>query len=99
MVYMLEGEVVVDEGEESYVLRPGEAATFKAGVARGHCLRNDSDRGVRYLVIGTRSGGDVVTYPRHGRVLTFTRKSDAVNERVFTTMSGERATSPYEDGH
>ena len=40
LVYVLEGEVVlVEEGGET-VLRPGEAAAFKAGVADGHHLVN-----------------------------------------------------------
>ncbi|PTQ72600.1 cupin domain-containing protein [Celeribacter persicus] len=49
MVYMIAGEVIVTEGDETYPLSAGEAATFKAGVARGHCLRNNGPDEARYL--------------------------------------------------
>jgi uncharacterized cupin superfamily protein len=53
-VYVLEGEVVLvtDAGEE--VLRPGDAAGFKAGVPDGHHLQNRSDKEAVMLEIGSR---------------------------------------------
>ena len=54
LVYVLEGEVVLVEDEGETVLRPGDAATFKAGVANGHHLVNRSDRDALFLEIGTR---------------------------------------------
>ena len=62
MVHVLSGTVTLVEGDDRTQLNAGDTATFKAGVAVGHCLRNDSADDVRYLVIGTRSGDDVVTY-------------------------------------
>ena len=61
-VYVLEGEVVMvtDAGEE--VLRPGDAAGFKAGDANGHHLQNRSNAPARLLEIGTRSAKDSATY-------------------------------------
>ena len=50
-------------------LRPGDTATFKAGIPTGHCLQNHGTTEARYLVIGTRSPSDVVTYPDHNNVL------------------------------
>jgi uncharacterized cupin superfamily protein len=81
-VYMLEGEaVLVDDGGET-VLKPGEAAGFKAGVANGHHLVNRSDRDVLYLEIGTRSPRERSEYPdddlrivRDGKQFSITRKS------------------------
>src|SRR5579875_3593925 len=55
LVYMLEGEAVLVENEGETILRPGDAATFKAGVANGHQLINRSDRDAIFLEIGTRS--------------------------------------------
>jgi uncharacterized cupin superfamily protein len=54
LVYILEGEatLVTDAGEE--VLRPGDCAGFKAGIADGHHLANRSESVVRYLEIGSR---------------------------------------------
>ncbi|WP_434286448.1 cupin domain-containing protein [Celeribacter sp. SCSIO 80788] len=99
MVYMVSGEVIVTEGDDTYPLSAGEAATFKAGVAAGHCLRNDSPGEARYLVIGTRSARDTVTYPDHDRILTFARApgTSDVTSRSYTTHDGIPSTSPYED--
>ncbi len=93
MVYIIAGEVTLHEGDETHLLGPGEAATFKAGVAKGHCLENRSDGDVRYLVIGTRSPGDIVTYPDHDRILQFDRANPS---RIWTDHAGRPASNPYE---
>ncbi|HEX2255124.1 MAG TPA: cupin domain-containing protein [Afifellaceae bacterium] len=62
LVYLLEGEVVLVEDEGETVLRPGDAAGFKAGVANGHHLVNRSDRPAVYLEIGTRAEEDLAHY-------------------------------------
>src|ERR1700758_938305 len=54
-VYVLEGEVVLIEDGGEPVLKPGDAAGFKANVANGHQLVNRSAQDVVYLEIGTRS--------------------------------------------
>ena len=53
-VWIVEGEVVLvtDAGEQ--VLRAGDCAGFKAGVADGHCLQNRSDRDAVVLEVGSR---------------------------------------------
>jgi uncharacterized cupin superfamily protein len=63
LVYILEGEVVLCENGGDTLLRPGDAAGFKAGVADGHCLVNRTDRDAVFLEIGTRSQNDRVDYP------------------------------------
>lgn len=70
LVYVLEGEVILLEGDDEIVMKPGDAATFKAGVERGHCLENRSGRDVSYLVVGTRSHDDVVHYSDRDLILT-----------------------------
>ena len=62
-VYMLAGEVVLCEDGSEVVLRPGDAAGFKAGVANGHCLVNRSDRDAVYLEVGTRAARESAEYP------------------------------------
>lgn len=62
-VYMLAGEVVLCEDGGEVVLRPGDAAGFKAGVANGHCLVNRSDHDAVYLEIGTRAVSERAEYP------------------------------------
>ncbi len=63
-VYVLEGEVtlVTDSGTET--LRPGDCAGFKAGVAEGHHIRNDSQREAVLLEVGSRRPSeDTCSYP------------------------------------
>ncbi|MBZ8133878.1 cupin domain-containing protein [Afifella sp. IM 167] len=62
MVYILDGEVVLVEDEGETILRPGDAAVFKPGVANGHHLVNRSGRDALFLEIGTRPQTEVVHY-------------------------------------
>ncbi|WP_394153746.1 cupin domain-containing protein [Loktanella salsilacus] len=70
MVHMLTGTVTLIEGDTQTPMHPGDTACFKAGVPVGHCLRNDGDAPASYMVIGTRSGCDDVTYPLTGDTLS-----------------------------
>ncbi len=54
-VYVLSGEVVLIEDDGETVLKPGDAAAWKAGVANGHCLVNRSNRDAVILEVGTRA--------------------------------------------
>ncbi|HBF29283.1 cupin domain-containing protein [Rhizobium sp.] len=69
-VYMLSGIATLHEGDTTTELHPGNAATFKAGVAVGHCLENRSTADCTYLVVGTRSPNDVVHYSDKDLLLT-----------------------------
>jgi len=62
-VYVLAGEVVLCEDGGELVMRPGDAAGFKAGIANGHCLVNRSDRDAVYLEVGTRAVRECAEYP------------------------------------
>jgi uncharacterized cupin superfamily protein len=63
LVYILEGEVVLCENDGETVLKPGDAAGWKAGVANGHCLVNRSSRDAVYLEIGSRAKHERAEYP------------------------------------
>jgi uncharacterized cupin superfamily protein len=63
LVYVLEGELVLVEDEGETVLKPGDAAGFKANSGNGHHLINKSNRDAVYLEIGTRSKHERVDYP------------------------------------
>lgn len=69
-IYMLSGVVTLLEGDTATEMQPGDAATFKAGVALGHCLENRSNADCTYLVVGTRSPNDVVHYTKKDLLLT-----------------------------
>jgi uncharacterized cupin superfamily protein len=62
-VYILEGEVVLIEDDGETVLRPGDAAGFKANVRNGHHLVNKSAREAVYLEIGSRFKHERAEYP------------------------------------
>jgi uncharacterized cupin superfamily protein len=62
-VYLLEGELVLCEESGETVLKPGDAAGWKANAPNGHCLINRSDRDAVYLEVGTRSKREEVFYP------------------------------------
>jgi len=62
-VYILEGELTLIEDEGETLLKPGEAAGFKAGVPNGHHLVNRSNRDAVYLEIGTRAPRERAHYP------------------------------------
>jgi uncharacterized cupin superfamily protein len=62
-VWVLSGEVVLvtDQGEE--ILRAGDCAGFKAGVANGHHLQNRSSVEAVLLEVGSRDPADKCAYP------------------------------------
>jgi uncharacterized cupin superfamily protein len=62
-VYILEGEVVLIEDGGECVLKPGDAAGFKANSRNGHQLVNRGSRDAVYLEVGTRSRHERVDYP------------------------------------
>jgi uncharacterized cupin superfamily protein len=61
-VYVLEGEVVLREDGGETVLKPGDAAAWKAGVPNGHCLINRSDRNAVFIEVGTRASTERAHY-------------------------------------
>lgn len=83
LVYVLSGEVVLIEDEET-VLKAGEAAAWPANTPVGHCLENRSGHDATYLVVGTRGMADAVHYPDAGVTLSITGR----RHRVFRDGSG-----------
>ena len=63
LVYILEGELVLVEDGGETVLKPGDAAGWKANAANGHCLINRGTRDAVYLEIGSRVTDERVVYP------------------------------------
>jgi uncharacterized cupin superfamily protein len=81
-IFVIEGELVLIENEGETVLKPGDAAGFKAGVDNGHCLVNRTARDALYLEVGTRAASERVDYPdvdcvleRNGTSVTYMRRS------------------------
>ena len=63
LIYMLEGELVLCEDDGETVLKPGDAAAWKANSGNGHCLVNRTQRDAVFLEIGSRSRRERVVYP------------------------------------
>jgi uncharacterized cupin superfamily protein len=82
-VYVVEGEIVLVENDGETVLKPGDAAGFKANSGIAHHLINRSDRNAVYLEVGTRSKYERVDYPdvdlkvvRDDKGMRYTHKND-----------------------
>jgi len=63
LIFVLEGEVVLIEDDGETVLKPGDAAGFKANNPNGHHLVNKSSRDTVFLEVGTRSKYERAHYP------------------------------------
>jgi uncharacterized cupin superfamily protein len=86
MILLLAGELtVVEDGTEALLL-PGDAACWRAGDPAAHTIRNDGIEDARYVVIGTRSPRDVISYPENDRVLHFDRTTGS---RRYTDLAGK----------
>ena len=84
LVYVLEGELVLVEDDGETVLRPGDAAGWKANAATGHCLINRGTGDAVYLEIGSRVTDERVVYPD----IDMTLERDASGAR-YLHKSGE----------
>ena len=84
LIFVLEGEVVLIEDDGETVLKPGDAAGFKAGSGIAHCLINRTDRDAVYFEVGTRAKSERVQYPD----VDFVMERDE-NGRRFFRKSGE----------
>jgi uncharacterized cupin superfamily protein len=63
LIFVLEGEVALIEDDGETVLKPGDAAGFKANNPNGHHLVNKSSRNAVFLEVGTRSKYERAHYP------------------------------------
>jgi uncharacterized cupin superfamily protein len=61
--YVLEGEITLVEDHGEIVLKPGDAAGWKAGSRIGHCLINRAQRDAVYIEVGTRAPLETAVYP------------------------------------
>ncbi|WP_374580383.1 cupin domain-containing protein [Pseudoduganella sp.] len=94
LAYVLEGELTVIEGEEEYLLGPGDAAAFPKGSPLGHYLWNKGALPVKCMIVGTRAEKDLITYPDHDRLLHRDRSQP---DDVWTDAAGNPAGSPYKE--
>lgn len=94
LVYVIDGELTVIEGEAEHLLGPGDAAAFPKGSPVGHYLWNKSATVARCLVVGTRAQVDRITYPDHDRIM---HRDRSLPDDLWSDASGKEADSPYRD--
>jgi uncharacterized cupin superfamily protein len=87
-IYMLEGELVLVENDGEVVLKPGDAAGFKAGSGNAHRLINRGSRDAVYFEVGTRAKSERVYYPDVDLVMEHDEKG-----RRYLHRSGEPYSS------
>lgn len=92
LVYVLDGELTVVEGDEEHLLQQGDAVAFPKGRPVGHYLWNRSAANVRCLVVGTRAQLDRIAYPDHDRLL---HRDRSLPDDIWTDASGNPADNPY----
>ena len=81
-VYVLDGELVLETDAGRQTVGEGTCVGFPAGTGDAHRFVNESGTDARFLVVGDRSSGDIITYPDvdlHGELddtgrIRFTRK-------------------------
>ncbi len=80
-IYVLSGALTLIEDNGETLLKAGDAAAFKAGVANAHHLVNRTDAAATYLEIGSRAADERAHYPDDdleaiikGAALRFTHK-------------------------
>jgi uncharacterized cupin superfamily protein len=83
-IYVLEGELILQENDGETLLKRGDAAGFKASSGNAHCLINRTDRDAVYFEVGTRAKSERVQYPD----VDFVMERDE-NGRRFFRKSGE----------
>jgi len=76
--------MILQENDDETLLKPGDAAGFKAGSGIAHCLINRTQRDAVYLEVGTRAKSERVHYPD----VDFLMERDASGRRYFR-KSGE----------
>jgi len=84
---VLEGQVTLLLGEDSYEMNPGDYVCFPAGHKTGHSFMNSGTGPCSYLMIGERNPNDVCVYPDSNKMLVRALRSE---DDIFD-MSGLRS--------
>lgn len=83
-IYVVSGELVLCEDGGETLLKPGDAAGWKAGVPNGHCLINRTQHDATYIEVGSRFSAERATYPDIDMIFERDEKS-----MVYRRKSGE----------
>ena len=88
LVMILDGHPTLIDDDGETPLKPGDIKAHPAGERNGHHMKNESDKDVRFLVIGTKHPGkDHVHYPD----IDLDLRANGTAEREYIRKDG----SPY----
>lgn len=62
-VYVLSGTGTVRGPDETQTITAGDYVAFPTGETGGHKIKNESDEGLRFLMVSTMEEPDVTVYP------------------------------------
>lgn len=83
LVYVLEGELTLTTEEGRWTLGPGDVCGFRAGDDLHHEIKNESDKPVTIIEIGSRPARDKVHYKDRDLVM-----EKDLPRLVFKSLSG-----------
>ncbi len=87
LVYILEGHPTFIDNDGRQTLSPGDVTTHKANNANGHHMINETDRHVRYLIVGGRSPEiDSAFYPD----VDLNLPANGTANRVYQNKNGRK---------
>jgi uncharacterized cupin superfamily protein len=87
---VLQGSLVLVEDGGETQMQPGDCAAWKAGVANGHRFVNQGDQPARFLVVGSRSPDEVVSYSDVDMKIHLTGGKPRFTYRDDTDWAGPR---------
>lgn len=67
-LYVLEGELSLLVGNETFLMKKGDYSALPACTGIGHQVSNQSDTLVKFLCFSTMEKTDVVFYPNSGKI-------------------------------
>jgi hypothetical protein len=76
------------------VLKPGDAAAWKAGVENGHCLINKSSRDAVFIEVGTRAAAERAFYSDIDMMVTRDDKGARYTKRTASRTSAAKRGEP-----
>lgn len=88
--WVLEGELVLVEDTGETVMRPGDCAAWPCGTGLHHRFENRSAAPARFLVVGTASPDERVTYAEHDFVILREGGETRFTHRDGSPWSGPR---------
>ena len=89
-LYLLEGNLTLRLGADTFDMTAGDYACFPAGQKAWHCLLNTGAETCRYVIVGERNPNDVAVYTDTNKVLV-----RALGQRALFDLA---ATRGYWDG-